>query len=252
VVRLAPERLRTLEGRPVLLAPEPLPLAPLEHALNLAAGPWSLEGRRLALLVRGAARCAAFAVEDVIAERELSLEPLGPRLQGLPLASGVAVLPSGELAVVVATQALVEAARGRHAQPSAAAPAIAAPPRRRRVLLADDAATTRTLGRSILEASGYEVLAAADGEQAWATLQAQGADLVVTDVEMPGLNGFELTLAIRNSPRFAKLPVVLLTGLASDADRRRGLEAGADAYLVKAAFDQRVLLETIAELLEEP
>jgi two-component system chemotaxis sensor kinase CheA len=118
-------------------------------------------------------------------------------------------------------------------------------------VLADDAATTRTLARGILEAAGYEVLAAADGDAAWGLLQQHGADLVVSDVEMPGMSGVDLARAVRQSPRFARIPVVLLTALETDADRRRGLEAGADAYVVKSAFDQRELLATIGELLGE-
>jgi two-component system chemotaxis sensor kinase CheA len=102
----------------------------------------------------------------------------------------------------------------------------------------------------LLEAAGYDVLAAADGEQALALLQERGADLVLTDVEMPRRDGIELTRAVRSSPRFGALPVVLLTGRQSEDDRRRGLEAGADAYLVKSSFDQRQLLATVAQLLQ--
>jgi two-component system chemotaxis sensor kinase CheA len=252
IVRLSPERIATSDGRPVLLGAEPAPLAPLAHALGLASGPWTLEDRRVALLVEAGGQRAAFAVDAILSERELSLEPLGPRLESLSLATAVAPLPGGGLAVVLSTRELVERAHG--ASPAAVVTRRAAPaaaPRRRRILLADDAATTRALGQSILEGSGYEVVAAADGEQAWALLQQGGAELVVSDVEMPRMDGFELTRAIRQSPRHSRTPVVLLTALESDADRRRGLEAGADAYLVKAAFDQRVLLETIAELLED-
>ncbi|MFL5271402.1 MAG: response regulator, partial [Anaeromyxobacteraceae bacterium] len=248
VVRVAPDRVRTIGGRPVLLAGAAVPLAPLAHALGLARGEWTPQERRVALVVASGDDRAAFAVEEVLAERELSLEPLPGRLQGLPLASAVASLPGGELAVVLASRELVESARGGPVHATAAPRAAAAPARR--VLLADDAATTRALTRSILEASGYEVLVAADGEQAWGLLQQQGADVVLSDVEMPRMNGFDLTRAIRQSPRFEKLPVVLLTALEDEADRRRGAEAGADAYLVKSAFDQRVLLETLGDLLE--
>ncbi|WP_242371876.1 hybrid sensor histidine kinase/response regulator, partial [Anaeromyxobacter sp. SG26] len=249
VLRLRPELLATSGGRTVLLAGEPVPIAPLAHALGLASGPWRAEDRRMAVVMDVAGQRAAFAVDEVLAERELSLEPLGGRLAGLPLASAVAALPGGELAVVLASRELVE--RSHAAAALAAAPAREAGPARRRVLLADDAATTRALARSILEASGYDVTTAADGEQAWSLLRQHGADVVVSDVEMPGMNGFELTRAIRQSPRLARVPVVLLTALESDADRRRGLEAGADAYLVKSTFDQRVLLDTLSELLEE-
>jgi two-component system chemotaxis sensor kinase CheA len=249
VVRLSREAVRTSDGRPVLLAGEPVPLAPLGHLLGAGAGPWALEDRRQALLVEAGHRRAAFAVDEVLAERELSLEPLQGRLEGLPLASAVAVLPGGELAVVLTSRELVDLAHGGPA--AAVAQARRVERVTRRVLLADDAATTRALARSILEASGYEVAAAPDGEEAWALLQREGADIVLSDVEMPRMNGFELTRAIRQSPRFSKLPVVLLTALESEEDRRRGLDAGADAYLVKGAFDQRQLVDTIAELLEE-
>jgi two-component system, chemotaxis family, sensor kinase CheA len=248
VVRLEPARLRTQEGRPVLLDGDPIPLAPLGHAVGLAAGPWRADERRLALVVEAGGRRAAFAVREILAERELSVEPLRGRLEGSPVATALGALPGGGLAVVISARDLLEHALGVPAA-EAPAPAPAARPRRR-VLLADDAATTRALARSILEASGYEVVPAADGEQAWTLLQQHGADVVVSDVEMPRMTGFDLARAIRGSPRFARLPVVLLTALESDADRRRGLEAGADAYLVKSAFDQRVLLSTLSELLE--
>jgi two-component system chemotaxis sensor kinase CheA len=251
VVRLAPDRVAASEGRPVLLGGAPVPLVPLGHALGLSAGGWRIEERRLALVLAAAGRRAALAVTEVLAERELALEPLSGRLEGLALATSVAALPGGDVAVLLAPRAVVDAALGGPA-PEPARPRAAAR-RPRRVLLADDAATTRALARSILEASGWEVLAAPDGEAAWTLLQQQGADAVVSDVEMPRLDGFGLTRAIRGSPRFARLPVILLTALDHPEDRRRGLEAGADAYLVKSTFDQRALLERLAELVpEEP
>jgi two-component system chemotaxis sensor kinase CheA len=113
----------------------------------------------------------------------------------------------------------------------------------------DDSVTTRSLERSILEAAGYEVTVAIDGAEAWRTLQEQGSDLVVADIEMPRMDGFALAEAIRGSTRFRDLPVVLVTARESDQDRARGLEVGADAYLPKSTFDQTVLLQTIAQLL---
>jgi two-component system chemotaxis sensor kinase CheA len=113
----------------------------------------------------------------------------------------------------------------------------------------DDSVTTRALEKTILEAAGYEVTTAPDGEAAWRILQEQGADLLVTDLEMPRMDGFALTEAVRASPRFRGLPVVLVTGRASEQDRARGLQAGANAYLVKSGFDQKNLLETVARLL---
>ena len=120
---------------------------------------------------------------------------------------------------------------------------------RKRILLVDDSATTRTLEKSILEAAGFDVMPAVDGAQAWALLQEHGADLVVSDVEMPNMTGFALVQALRGSKRFHDVPAILLTSLESEEDRARGLESGADAYLVKSAFDQGTLLDTIRQLL---
>jgi two-component system chemotaxis sensor kinase CheA len=118
-----------------------------------------------------------------------------------------------------------------------------------RILLAEDTVTTRALERSILEAAGYAVAVAVDGADAWQQLQRDGADLVVSDVDMPRMSGFELCRRIRASARLRELPVILVTSLDSRDDRQRGLEAGADAYVVKAEFQQGTLLDTIARLL---
>jgi two-component system chemotaxis sensor kinase CheA len=141
----------------------------------------------------------------------------------------------------------VRAAGGR---PSTALfPAPAAQRARRRVVLADDSPTTRALEQSILEGAGYEVVACADGAEAWERLQAGGADALVLDVEMPRMDGFALTEAVRASPRYSRLPVVLVTARGKPEDKARGLQAGASAYLVKSAFDPTSLLETLRRLL---
>jgi two-component system, chemotaxis family, sensor kinase CheA len=88
-----------------------------------------------------------------------------------------------------------------------------------------------------------------DGEDAWQQLERDGADLLVADIEMPRMDGFALCRRIRSSARFAELPVVLVTGLSSDEDRARGLDAGADAYIVKSSFDQAGLLDTVRQLI---
>ena len=93
------------------------------------------------------------------------------------------------------------------------------------------------------------MLDAADGMIAWQLLQEQGADLVVSDVEMPRMDGIALTQAIRNSRRVQKLPVILVTGMEKEEDKMRGLDAGADAYLLKSAFDQTNLIQTIEQLI---
>jgi two-component system chemotaxis sensor kinase CheA len=120
---------------------------------------------------------------------------------------------------------------------------------RRRVLVVDDSVMTRTLERSILDAAGYEVVVATDGQQALDMLRETAVDLVVSDVEMPRLDGLGLTSAIRQDEMLRHLPVILVTSLDSPDHVERGAAAGADAYIVKGRFDQHELLQTIGRLL---
>jgi two-component system chemotaxis sensor kinase CheA len=123
------------------------------------------------------------------------------------------------------------------------------PARQKRLLVVDDSLTTRTLERSILETAGYDVAVAVDGSDALRIMRSQPVDLVVSDVQMPNLDGFGLTTEIRRDPQLRNVPVVLVTSLDAPEHRERGAAAGADAYIVKSAFDQGQLLETVARLL---
>jgi two-component system chemotaxis sensor kinase CheA len=117
------------------------------------------------------------------------------------------------------------------------------------VLIADDSIVTRTLEKNVLESAGYDVLVASDGGEAWNALETNRVDVLVSDVEMPLLDGFALTEKVRNEDRFRTLPVVLVTSLDSREYRERGIAAGADAYIVKHAFNQEHLLDTIRSLI---
>jgi len=118
-----------------------------------------------------------------------------------------------------------------------------------KILVVDDSITTRTLEVSILERQGYQVQAVINAEEALERLQAESFDLLISDVEMPGMNGFELTRQVRTILGLTELPVIIVTSLASEADRRKGLEVKADAYIVKSEFESRELLNTVAQLI---
>jgi two-component system chemotaxis sensor kinase CheA len=117
------------------------------------------------------------------------------------------------------------------------------------ILVVDDSVTTRTLEKNILEAAGYQVVTAIDGTEALRYLEHHACDLVVSDVQMPQMDGLELTSAIRQHQKLRDMPLILVTSLESQQDRERGLSAGADAYIVKSGFDQEDLLATIKQLL---
>jgi two-component system chemotaxis sensor kinase CheA len=249
LVRVSAGDLRSIEGREVLpLGATPVPVLSLAGTLGVAAQPPA--GAKVPALVIGAGdRRAAFLVDELLSEQEVVVTNLGSRLRRVRHFSGATLLPSGRVALILNAGDLVQTALSREAGPALGEQLTPRSADARRLLVVDDSVTTRTLVKSILEAAGYAVQAAADGSEAWQLLQERGADLVVADVEMPRMDGFDLTANIRRSPRFRQLPVVLVTALDSEQDRARGLEAGADAYLVKSAFDQRHLLETISQLL---
>jgi two-component system chemotaxis sensor kinase CheA len=117
------------------------------------------------------------------------------------------------------------------------------------VLLVEDSITTRALERNILESAGYEVRAVGDGMEAWSVLQEGGIDVVVSDVYMAGMDGFELTAKLRGEHRLGRIPVVLVTSKDSHSHRQRGIEVGADAYIVKGSFEQKNLVDAVARLV---
>ena len=117
------------------------------------------------------------------------------------------------------------------------------------VLVADDSVVSRMLQKGILETAGYEVRVAADGMEAWEVLQSAPCDLLVSDVNMPRMDGLELTAKLRSDTRFRDFPVILVTSLDSPQDHARGVEAGADAYIVKSAFSRDGLLQAVQRLI---
>jgi two-component system chemotaxis sensor kinase CheA len=125
-------------------------------------------------------------------------------------------------------------------------------PSSRRILVVDDSITSRTLEQSVLAAAGYDVVTAVDGLEGWRVIERGGIALVISDVEMPHLDGVGLCMRIRASERTASLPVILVTSLDQPEQRARGLEAGADAYVTKSGFDQDILLDTVRQLLGAP
>jgi two-component system chemotaxis sensor kinase CheA len=191
----------------------------------------------------------------LLGQRELVLRPVPVELRGLGLLHAVAVLPNGQALFVLSPDGIVDAAGvpGESGPTRPRGGAGGGPDthaRTRSVLVADDSITTRSLLRTVLEASGFRVRTAADGEEAARLALAEPFDLVVSDVQMPRLDGFRLTARLRAHPRSARVPIVLFSTLDSDEDRRRGVASGADAFLTKNAFDRGELLGIVKLLIE--
>lgn len=242
--------IRLVGGRDMVAVDEDMiSVTSLARILEPGLAAPAAEGRRMpAVLLRSASGMVAALVDAVLGEHEIVVKGLGPRLAKVPNLAGATVLENGRVALILNGAALVHAALAG-AAPSRAFAERDEPAAARRLLVVDDSVTTRTLETSLLEMAGYSVLSAPDGREAWDLLQEHSVDLVVLDVDMPRMDGFELTELIRGSGRHRDLPVILVTGRESEADRTRGSAVGADAYLVKSAFDQTLLLNTIQQLL---
>lgn len=221
-----------------------VPLWPLDAVLGRSQRPPA--GNRLAVLVTNAGSTVGLMVDRLLDEEEVVLKPVGALLESARLVTAGAVLGGGRIALLLDVDAVVKAAS--HVRAGATGTTESESARRYSILLADDVLTTREVERAILEAAGYEVTAVADGQAAWEQLARRSFDLVVTDVEMPRMDGFALTRQITSDARTAHIPVIIITSLAKEEDRRRGLEAGAAAYIVKSAFDQENLLDLIERL----
>jgi two-component system chemotaxis sensor kinase CheA len=199
----------------------------------------------LALVGAGAHRLA-LEIDRVIGEQEIVVKPLPFPVLRVRHIAGATILGSGRIVPILNIADLLRDALRIAPAPLGPSPAQVAR-RRLRVLIADDSMTTRTLERYILEAAGFDVEVASDGAEALALLNERACDVLVSDVEMPGLDGVELTTRVRAEQALRDLTVILVTSLDSMEDRERGLQAGADAYIVKSSFDQDQLLRTIRE-----
>jgi two-component system, chemotaxis family, sensor kinase CheA len=239
-------RTLTLEGRPALeVRGQALPVADVAELLGAEAPP--LAGQSPALVIAAGGRRAVAVCDAVLGEHEALVKALGPLFGSIEGYLGATILGDGRIALLVEPLVLTRGAA--HALRITAPPpaAAAAAPK---VLVVEDSFTVRELQRSILEAGGYPVVTARDGRDALGVLgQDPEISLVVTDLDMPRLNGLELTRAIRATDQRASLPVIIITSRGTEADRRSGIEAGADAYMAKHDFDQQTLLATVERLV---
>ena len=202
-----------------------------------------------AVVLEPSAGLLALAVDEVVSEQEVLAKPLGTRLAALRMYAGAAVLGFGEVAPILDPPSLVEAARSERPAAAPASDTTAERPARRSILVVEDSITSRMLLKNILESVGYLVQTAADGLDALTLIKTTGFDLVVSDIDMPRMNGFALTEKVRSDPRLKDLPVILVTALESREDRERGVDAGANAYIVKSSFEQGTLLEIVRRYL---
>ncbi len=201
------------------------------------------------LILASAEKRIAVQVDELLAEEEVLVKGLGSQLRRARNIAGATILGAGRVAPVLNISDLMSSALHPGVAASAVVDSEMNPNIGGRILVAEDSITSRTLLKNILETSGYQVTTAVDGTDAFTQLRSAEFDLVVSDVDMPRMSGFELTTRIRADKELAELPVVLVTALESRQDRERGIDVGANAYIIKSSFDQSNLLDVIRRLL---
>lgn len=210
-------------------------------------------GEELSVLVLGEGReLYGLVVDRFLGGSELVVQPLDPRLGKLRDISAAALTADGDVVLIIdiedmirSMERLAEADRLTQVDMGEAA----ADGTRKRILVVDDSLTVRELQRKLLDHHGYDVHVAVDGMDGWTSIRDNPFDLVITDVDMPRMDGIELVGMIRRDPQLKSLPVVILSYKDREEDRRRGLEAGADYYLTKASFQNDGLLNAVIDLI---
>lgn len=246
----------TVEGKEAIVVDDaPTSLVCLSSVLELPyQGEEVRPDQKMPVVILGAGkRRVAFLVDAVVGQQESVVKSLGKQLSRVRNVAGATILGTGQVIMTLNPSDLIKSARTAECMltntSARVSQAKAKKAQRPTILVVDDSLATRTLEKNILETSGYEVKMATDGMEALNILRSDSCDLVVTDVLMPRMSGFELTAAVREDPKLKEIPVVLVTSLESRADKERGIEVGADAYIAKSTFDQANLLQTIEQLI---
>ncbi|MBL8911730.1 MAG: response regulator [Archangium sp.] len=241
-------QLREVAGKPAIaIDDQVLPFSSVASILYAAPERPPSEGE-LVLVLRGRGQSAAVAVDRVLEERVQAILPLKGLLSRYAHLSGATPLSDGELALVMSAPHLVATVHGRELR-LASGFEKKREVKRRKVLVVDDSPLTRELLVSLLESVGYHVVQAVDGGQAFELLNREAVDIVVTDLEMPRVDGLELTRRLKSHATLRTLPVVIVTTRGSEADRRRGMDAGADGYVTKGDLVRQDLVDVVARLL---
>ena len=250
VRRVKRDEIRYTENRPTILHQNrPVSLVTLASLLQRPEINSQSDTVKVVIINLGQQH-VALQIDEMLGESEFMVKGMGRQLKYINLFSGATLLPTGEVIPILRVEALLQKillGEGSFLLHDLNSDEEAK--EQAQLLVVEDSITSRVLLKNILQAAGYRVTTAVDGEQGLFTLQNGDFDLVVSDVEMPIMNGFEMTQAIRSDNHLENLPVILVTSLESNQDREQGIDAGANAYIVKGKFDQGNLLETIERLI---
>jgi two-component system chemotaxis sensor kinase CheA len=249
VLRVPRDSVKTVRGRDTIRYRESIiPLIPLASLLGIKGTPGQ-GGTVVAVVLETGTAQVAFTVDEIMNELEVVLKPLVRPVSQVRFVEAVTIIGDGRIVPILSRADLLDAVRsGRYAAPVHRSHAATLAPRAS-ILVAEDSVTARMLLKNILESAGYRVTTAVDGLDALTNLRNGEFDLLVSDVEMPRMDGFELTAKIRGDKKLAELPVVLVTARDAPQDIERGIDVGANGYVVKGSFNQTNLLDVIEKLV---
>jgi two-component system sensor histidine kinase and response regulator WspE len=224
------------------------------HQVLATGGTKAVSGELGVIVIGEQGKLYGLAVDRFLGERELVVQPLDSRLGKVKDISAGALMEDGTPVLIVDVEDLMRSVEKlvagglltqvRHDE-------AAARQRRKRVLVVDDSLTVRELERKLLAGRGFEVEIAVDGMDGWNAVRTAHFDLIITDIDMPRMDGFELVTLLKKDPKLRSLPVMIVSYKDREEDRRRGLEAGADYYLTKGSFHDETLLEAVVDLIGE-
>jgi two-component system, chemotaxis family, sensor kinase CheA len=256
MLRISPEEIFAIEGtQTITFAGESISVVHLADLLGLPVqAPTSAEGWQAGpkvfpcIILQLGSEYLALRVDTLLEQQDIVLKPQSKLLKRVRNITGATILGSGEVCMVLSPPDLFKSAK-KGTLPIRLEELANFIPAKRKILLCDDSIPIRTQLRRILEADGYDVTVAVDGQDGFNKLRIGHFDAVVSDVQMPNLDGLGLTTQIRQFNEYSELPIILVTTLASEEDKRRGADVGANAYITKGDFDQRVLLTTLKRLI---
>lgn len=246
--RLSVREIRSVEGRETCeYRGQILPLVRLREALGLRGIRDIFVNKVGVIVLRAGTNQTGFVVDNFIGERELVVRPFGAFIGRPPMASGVTPLEDGTVVVMLHAGDLLRSAEsGDHRRVRVQTARVSG--EERRILYAEDSVITRDYTAGVLRSRGYDVTEVSDGQEAWERMNTEPFDLLLTDIQMPRLDGFKLCARIRASEAHKNLPIVVMSTLDTPEPKRMAMDAGADAYLVKSAFAADVLVATIEQV----
>ena len=248
LLRLPPGRLVTVaERQAVVIDNEFVPVESLAALVSLPEKHAETDRDLLLVVVQVGIEKLALKIDDLVDERDMVIKSLPAHLSHIALVSGMVMTGKNALVGVLHAPALLDLART--ARGHLRQKASETGPERIRVLVVDDSLNTREIERDVLAAHGYLETMADDGLDGLQKARREAFDAVLTDVEMPNMDGFTLTASLRADERYRDVPIIIITSRQKEQDKRRGIEVGADAYIVKGDFDQSGLINTLRALL---